>query len=65
MTIRFLDAAELELDEAVAYYSLCAPGLGEDFAREVQAGLGHIETYPQAWQLVGRRVRRYQLHRFP
>jgi plasmid stabilization system protein ParE len=65
VTIRFLAEAETELDDAVAYYEAQLAGLGSDFAAEVRAGLARIEEYPEAWQLLGQRVRRYRLNRFP
>jgi hypothetical protein len=39
------------------------PGLGSEFALRVRDGLTRIEQYPEAWQLLGRRARRYR--RFP
>jgi hypothetical protein len=65
VTIRFLAEAEAELDGAVAYYDSQLSGLGADFAAEVQRGIARIAEYPRAWQLIGRRVRRYRLNRFP
>jgi len=65
VTIRFLAEAEAELGEAVACYDGLSPGLGAEFALEVRDGLGRIEQYPKAWQLLGRRARRYRLRRFP
>jgi len=64
VTVRFLAEAETELDAAVAYYEAQVAGLGSDFAAEVRAGIVRIEEYPEAWQLLGRRVRRYRLNRF-
>jgi hypothetical protein len=34
MEIRFLEIAQLELDEAVEYYNSESPGLGEEFLLE-------------------------------
>lgn len=65
MNVRFLPEAEVELDETVKHYDQKSPGLGIDFAREVQRGLDRIADYPRAWQSLGRRVRRYSLQRFP
>ena len=65
MTIRFLPEAEAELDDAIAYYEAQLVGLGIEFAREVRAGLARIEEFPDGWQLLSRRVRRYRLNRFP
>src|SRR4029077_9230896 len=65
VTIRFRAEAEAEFDAAVTYYELQLAGLGTEFAAEVQAGLARIEEFPDAWQLLSRRVRRYRLSRFP
>jgi plasmid stabilization system protein ParE len=63
--VRFLPEAESELGDAVAYYDAQSAGLGAELAMEVRDGLARIEEHPQAWQLLGRRVRRYRLSRFP
>jgi toxin ParE2 len=63
--IRFLVEASAELADAVAYYNEVLSGLGAEFAREVRDGLSRIKEYPKAWQLLGPRVRRYRLNRFP
>lgn len=65
MTTRFLEEAEAELDEAVANYNDQVDGLGIELAAEVQRGLAHIEKFPEGWQRLNRRVRRYRLRRFP
>ena len=65
MTVRLLAEAEAELDEAVAHYEALSAGLGAEFAADIRAGLALIEEYPDGWQLLGRRVRRYRLRRFP
>jgi plasmid stabilization system protein ParE len=63
--VRFLAEAEAELDVAVAHYEAQAPGLGKEYTVEVRQALSRIEDHPEAWQRLGRRVRRYLLHRFP
>lgn len=65
MIVRFLAEAEAELDHAVADYEAHAPGLGKEFAAEVRQALSRIQDHPEAWQRLGRRVRRCLLHRFP
>jgi toxin ParE2 len=65
VTIRFLTEAEAELDDAVAYYETQLAGLGAEFAVEIRAGLARIEEFPEAWQSLSRRIRRYRLNRFP
>jgi hypothetical protein len=63
--VRFLPEAEAELDQAVADYDSRQRGLGREFAAEVRQALSRIEDHPQAWQPLGRRTRRYLMHRFP
>lgn len=65
MRVRFLAAAEDELDEAVAYYNELTAGLGTQFAQEVREGLRRVVEFPNAWHPLGPRVRRYRLKRFP
>jgi hypothetical protein len=65
VTIRLLAEAEAELDEAVAQYEALSAGLGAEFAADIRIGFALIEEYPDGWQLLGRRVRRYCLRRFP
>ncbi len=65
MNIKFLQAAEQELSEAVAYYEAQEPGLGFKLFEEVWAAIERIEQYPKAWQPVSLRARRCQTCRFP
>ncbi len=65
MIVEFVLAAELELDEAVAYYDARQPGLGNEFAREVQTAVERIEEFPYAWRRLAGDVRRCPVRRFP
>jgi toxin ParE2 len=65
LAIRFLPEAATELDEAVEFYNSRKADLGSEFASQVRDGLTRIQQYPKAWLLLGRRVRRYRLQRFP
>ena len=65
MRVRVIEEAEAEVDHAVAHYNALLTGLGTEFAANVRDGLSHIEKFPDAWQLLGQRVRRYRLSRFP
>ena len=49
MRIRFLEIAEIELDEAIQYYNYEVAGLGDDFLTEVLDTLDRIARFPQAW----------------
>lgn len=64
MIVEFFPAAELELDEAVAYYDLKKAGLGTEFACDIQAAIHAISERPQAWKPLRRSIRLYLLKRF-
>ncbi|MGD9867120.1 MAG: type II toxin-antitoxin system RelE/ParE family toxin [Hyphomicrobiales bacterium] len=65
MTVRLLDIAETELDEAVRYYESQAPGLGMAFLVEFLSAVGLISDHPHAWQSLDGEIRRCRLNRFP
>jgi toxin ParE2 len=65
VTTRLVAAAELELDDAVAFYNRQRAGLGIAFADSVRNGIQRIEEYPDAWSPLGGVLRRYRLDRFP
>ena len=65
MSVRFLEIAQLELDEAVAHYNAESPGLGHAFVLETMAAIERIRRFPQAWHPLGAEVRRCRLRRFP
>ncbi len=65
MRIRFLEIAQIELDEAIAYYNYEMPGLGEVFLTDVLNSLDRIGKFPEAWQICSKRTRRCQTRRFP
>jgi hypothetical protein len=65
VTTRFLDIAEIELDDAIRWYDAQALGLGDAFLVEVLAAVHRITHYPRAWHLLGDGVRRCRLTRFP
>ena len=60
-----MQEAESELGDANAYYEAQSAGLRTELALEGRGDLVRIEEHPQAWQLLGKRVRRYRLNRFP
>ncbi|MBF0185544.1 MAG: type II toxin-antitoxin system RelE/ParE family toxin [Magnetococcales bacterium] len=63
--IRFLEAAQQELDEAVAFHEGQVIGLGQAFLAEILAALELIRRYPAAWQPLSANTRRCRLRRFP
>jgi len=65
VTARFLDIAEIELDEAIRWYDAQALGLGDAFLVEVLAAVHRITRYPRAWHVLRDGVRRCRLTRFP
>jgi plasmid stabilization system protein ParE len=65
VTVRFLELAELELDQAIRWYGDQAPGLGDAFLIEVLAAADRIARFPEAWHPLGSGVRRCRLSRFP
>ena len=65
MKVRFLEIAEIELEEAVRWYAEQAPGLGDAFLIEVLATADRIMRYPEAWHPLGDNIRRCRLSRFP
>ena len=63
--LRLTAEAELDLDEAHAWYLEQRPGLGGQFLRAVDACIGAILRHPEAYALVDRKMRRALLRRFP
>jgi plasmid stabilization system protein ParE len=64
-SLRFDAAAERELNEAVDFYDLESPGLGDVFLAEVEHALTQVEAFPAAAEPVRDGVRRRLLHTFP
>ena len=65
MTIRFLEIAETELDQAIHWYGAQAPGLGDAFLIDVLSTADRISRFPNAWHPLGDGIRRCRLGRFP
>ena len=65
LPLRVRHRAELDLDEAYAWYESRAGGLGESFLQAAEACLARIQRHPEAYALQHGRVRRARLHRFP
>ncbi len=64
-SLRFDAAAERELNEAVDFYELESPGLGDVFLTEVEHTLAQVEAFPEAAEPLRDAVRRRLLHTFP
>jgi len=65
MNVRFLDAAQSELREAVNWYNNERAGLGDDLQVEVDRALDRICDWPCASTLLNKRVRLCMTGRFP
>jgi hypothetical protein len=63
--IDFLQAAEAEYIESIAYYNEQRDELGLEFAIEVKRALNRIMQYPNAWTPLSANTRRCRLNRFP
>jgi plasmid stabilization system protein ParE len=65
MVVRFLEPAQAELAEAVAYYDSQEPGLGSQFAEEIKRTIGRVLQYPVAGSPISKRTRRCLTNKFP
>ena len=65
MRIEFLDPANDEFVQAIAFYNVQSEGLGYEFAAEVKRAIARIIQYPEAWTPLSKRTRRCRINRFP
>lgn len=65
MKVDFLESAEIEFYEAIAFYNLRRDGLGFEFKDEVKATIDRIKESPESWAPLSKRTRRCQTNRFP
>lgn len=65
MSVRLLEPAQRELDEAIAWYASQAPGLGDAFLLEAVWAFDLIQRHPQAWHPISGTIRRCRMRRFP
>lgn len=65
MKLLVLSCAETEIAEAVDYYNKQRPGLGYEFAVEMQRSFERIRNHPNAWAPFSTRSRRCLTDRFP
>ena len=65
MSVRLLEPAQAELDDAIAWYAEQAPGLGDAFFIETLKTIQLIEQYSKAWHPLTPQIRRCRLRRFP
>lgn len=64
MEIRFIKAAQAELDDAVTWYESQLHGLGIKFLDDFDRAIRHIATYPLAYSEIGPGLRRCLLAKF-
>jgi plasmid stabilization system protein ParE len=48
MKVRFLDLAQRELDDAVAWYDEQVAGLGQDFLDELDRAIRRVVAFPSS-----------------
>ena len=65
MNVNFISVAEREYFEAIEYYNQEQPGLGFEFAAEVDSAIQRILEHPEAWAPISPRIRRCRVFRFP
>ena len=65
MNSAFHPEAREEFLAAIDLYNKTEPGLGLDFASEINAAIELIEAFPNAWTLVDFEIRRCLVRRFP
>ncbi len=65
MTFSFHPEAEAELNQAIDYYEEIDPGLGWDFAVEVNSTVQRTIAFPNAWPVIEGEIRRSLVRRFP
>lgn len=61
---RFLEPAEWELEEAIAYFNRQVQGLGDRFEREVEATVALIAEHPEIGSPITKRVRKFRVRKF-
>lgn len=64
-TVTFHSEADTEVTEAARYYEMRSPGLGFSFLMELEVSIKQVVANPEAYQLVGKEVRRKPFRRFP
>ena len=62
--VRFLEPAQVEAEEAVAYFDSRREGLGDRFEHELEHTTGLIQERPLIGYRLTRRVRKLRLRKF-
>jgi toxin ParE1/3/4 len=61
---RFLEEADAEFQEQIAYFDQQSPGLGDRFVADVEATVRNIREYPDSGSRLSRNVRKRVLRVF-
>ncbi|MEI7616746.1 MAG: type II toxin-antitoxin system RelE/ParE family toxin [Actinomycetota bacterium] len=61
----FNEIAKDELEDAIKFYELEYPGLGEKFREEIKKSIKRLIEHPNAWVTETGEVRKYLVHKFP
>jgi len=62
---RFLEEADAEFQETIAYLDAQSEGLGDSFIDDVESAVRHVLQYPESGNPVSRHVRKSVLSKFP
>lgn len=65
MELRFHRKVQIDLNEALGYYSKISGILAEDFFAEFRIGLSRVHKNPRYFHFDASGLRRYNLERFP
>ena len=65
MKVVFSKFAKMELDDAVHYYEIAQPRLGQRFREEVRKASVRLAEYPEVWSIERGEIRKCILHKFP
>lgn len=65
MKVVFNEIAKDEFEDAIEFYELEYPGLGEKFRKEIKKSVKRLFEHPNAWPVERGEVRKYLVHKFP
>ncbi|HYR29286.1 MAG TPA: hypothetical protein VEU30_12525 [Thermoanaerobaculia bacterium] len=61
MRARFLKAAELEVEEAAAYFDAQRTGLGDRFEKDLENAVTFLMAHPRSGRTITDRIRKFSL----
>lgn len=65
MNFLILEPAELELKDAISYYNLISPGLGNKFLQSFKDAVALIGKIPYGWRKISKNTYRINFKDFP